>query len=205
MPLPSPLAGQTVAVAASSPPPLASPDLYRMTVDEYERIGGMLDDDRIELINGYLVKKMGKKPPHIWAMDCLLPAFTTLLPLDFFCRKEDPVRIPEFDEPEPDISVVRGPREAYRGRIPEPKDLALLVEVAETTLERDRGPKLSAYAKVDIPVYWIVNLVDTQVEVYSNPAPDGYRTLQVLKPGQDVPVLIDGREVGQIAVADILP
>jgi len=187
------------------PAPWASPDLYRMTVDEYERMAGVLDDPRVELIDGYLVKKMGKKPPHIWAVEGLLPALTTLLPPGVFCRKEDPVRIPDFDEPEPDIAVVRGPREAYRGRIPEPKDLALLVEVAETTLERDRGPKLSAYAKGGIPVYWIVDLVDGQVELYSDPASERYRSVQIFKPGQEVSVVINGVEVGRIAVADILP
>ena len=197
----------TIAPSQLMPPPApwASPDLYRMSVDEYERMAGVLDDPRVELIDGYLVKKMGKKPPHIWAVESLLPALTTLLPPGCFCRKEDPVRIPDFDEPEPDIAVVRGPREAYRGRIPEPKDLALVVEVAETTLERDRGPKLSACAKGGIPEYWIVSLVDGQVEVYSDPASEGYRSVQIFKPDQEVPVVIDGVEVGRIAVAAILP
>ncbi len=195
----------TPSQLTAPPAPWALPDLYRMRVDEYERMAGVLDDPRVELIDGYLVKKMGKKPPHIWAVESLLPAVTTLLPPGCFCRKEDPVRIPDFDEPEPDIAVVRGPRESYRGRIPEPKDLALLVEVAETTLERDRGPKLSAYATGGIPVYWIVNLVDGQVELYSDPGPEGYRSVQIFKPGQEVPGVIDGVEVGRIAVALNLP
>jgi len=83
--------------------------------------------------------------------------------------------------------------------------VALLVEVSETTLARDQGKKLAAYAKAGIPVYWIVNLVENQVEVYSSPGPDGYQSRQDFKPGQDVPVVIEGVEVGRIAVADILP
>jgi len=195
----------TPSQLTSPPAPWASPDVYRMRVDEYERMAGVLDDPRVELIDGYLVKKMGKKPPHIWAVESLLPALTSLLPPGCFCRKEDPVRIPDFDEPEPDIAVVRGPREAYRGRIPESKDLALVVEAAETTIERDRGPKLSAYASGRIPVYWIVNLVDGQVELYSDPVSGGYRSVKIFKPGQEVPVVIDGVQVGAIAVAGILP
>jgi Uma2 family endonuclease len=185
--------------------PAAQP-VYRLTVDEYERISaaGVLDDERVELIDGYLVKKMGKNPPHVWSVDAILKALEAMLP-GWWCRKEDPVRIPNFDEPEPDVAVVRGSRDDYRGRIPGPKDIALLVEVSESTLERDRGVKRSAYARGRIPVYWIINLVDRQVEVYRSPGPRGYRSSRVFKPGQHVPVVIAGKEVGLIAVDDVLP
>jgi hypothetical protein len=89
--------------------------------------------------------------------------------------------------------------------LPESKDAVLLVEVSETTLDRDQGPKLLAYARSGIPIYWIVNLVDNQIEVYCQPTPDGYRSRHDFKPGQDVPVVIDGVEVGRIAVSAILP
>ncbi len=96
-------------------------------------------------------------------------------------------------------------KDDYRVRMPEPRDVALVIETSETTLDRDRGPKLSAYARSGIPVYWIVNLVDNHVEVYSDPSPTGYKTRQDFKPGQDVPVVIAGIEVGRIAVAALLP
>jgi Uma2 family endonuclease len=127
-----------------------------------------------------------------------------LLP-GWLCRKEDPVRIPDFDEPEPDVSVVRGTLDDYLDRAPRPKDVFLLVEVSDTTLDRDRGEKKAAYARARIPVYWVINLVDRQVEVYSDPARGRYRSTQVYQPGQDVPVVIAGSQVGQIAVKDILP
>ncbi len=73
------------------------------------------------------------------------------------------------------------------------------------SLARDQGPKWLAYAKGRIPVYWIVNLVDSQVEVYTDPGPDGYSTCQVFVPGQEIPVVIEGVVVGQIAATDILP
>jgi Putative restriction endonuclease len=96
---------------------LAAPEVYRLTVDEYERLAAaVLDDDRVELIDGY-----------------------------------------------------------------------------------------PAYARGRIPIYWIINLVDRQVEVYSNPRRGQYGSSQVFKPGQDVPIVIDGVEVGRIAVADLLP
>ena len=123
----------------------------------------------------------------------------------WWCRKEDPVRILGFDEPEPDVAVVRGTRDDYRVRIPEPKDITMVVEVAETTLDRDQGPKWDAYAHGRIPVYWIVDLVARRVEVYTDPSPAGYASCQFFVAGQDVPVVIDGVVVGRIVVSDILP
>ena len=101
--------------------------------------------------------------------------------------------------------MVRGTRDDYLERHPEPEDVALLVEVADSSLDRDQGQKLLAYAKGAYPVYWIVNLVDRQVEVYSDPTPDGYQSRVDFKPGQDFPVIIEGVEVGRIRVDDILP
>jgi len=181
--------------------------IYRLTVDEYERLAraGVLDDDRVELIDGYLVKKMPKKPPHIWVTGTIIDILVRLLPSGWSWRKEDPVRIPNYDEPEPDVAVVRGSRDDYRNRIPEPGDVALVVEVAETTLDRDQGGKWDAYAHGRIPVYWIVDLVHRQVEVHTDPGPGGYKACQVFASGQEIPVIIDGAEAGRIAVADILP
>jgi Uma2 family endonuclease len=190
-------------LSASLPPGL--PEFYRMTVDEYERLAGMLDDPRVELIDGYLVKKMGKKPPHIRVVGSVLDATAGVLPGGWSLRKEDPVRIPEFDGPEPDVAVVRGSRDDYRGRLPEPDDVALLVEAADRSLATDRGPKRAAYARARIPVYWVVNLNDRQIEVYSDPSADGYRSAEVFVPGQEVPVIIARIEVGRIKLTDILP
>ncbi len=189
----------TVAAA-----PWASPDLYRFTVDEYERMVGVLHDSRVELIDGYMVRKMGKNPPHIWTVDALVEALRFML-AGWWCRKEDPVRIPDFDEPEPDVAVVRGSRPDYVSRIPEPADIGLVIEVSETTIDRDRGKKLSAYARAGISVYWIVNLATRRVEVYTQPCASGYQCQQEFDVSQNVPVVIDAVEAGQIAVVDILP
>ena len=123
--------------------------LYRMGVDEYERLAdaGCLKDRRVELINGWLVRKMTTKPPHVVAVDATREAVAVVLPPGWWLRDEKPVRIPEFDEPEPDISVVRGSRQDYRTRHPGPGEIEFLVEVADTSLSWDRGPKLMAFAR----------------------------------------------------------
>jgi Uma2 family endonuclease len=196
------------AAAPSSPPSahlLAS--LYRMTVNQYERLveAGVLDDPKVELIDGFLVKKMAKKPPHVIATGRLVRTLGGLLPQGWHLRKEEPVRIPDFDEPEPDVAIAAGVLEDFAARHPGPGDLALLAEVAETPLDRDQDEKLVAYARAGIPVYWIVNLVDRQIEVYTDPHVGRYADRRVYRSEAAVPVVIAGVEVGQISVDEILP
>ena len=205
-----PLSMQSAAVPnfPSDAPIQTLGDLYRLTVDEYERLADadVLNDREVELISGYLVRKMTTKPPHAWTLDATRQLVQLLLPDDWYLREEKPVRIPDFDEPEPDLAIVMGTRDRYRERHPGPDDVGLLVEVADSSLAHDRGPKLAAFARSRIPIYWIINLVDRQVEVFSDPRPDGlYSDCQIYRPGDQVPVVIARSEVGRIAVADILP
>jgi Uma2 family endonuclease len=83
--------------------------------------------------------------------------------------------------------------------------VSLLVEVSGATLRQDRGKKRTAYARSGVPVYWIVNLVDRQVEVYSRPGKTGYKLRKNYFPGQQVPVTIGGQKLPPIAVDDLLP
>ncbi len=181
--------------------------LYRMTVEQYERLveTGVLGDQPVELISGLLVRKMGKKPPHVISCEAIREELLPLLPRGWRLTIEAPIRIPEFDEPEPDLAIIRGTREEYEERHPGPADVGLLIEVADTTLDRDRGEKESAYARGEVPAYWIVNLVDHQLEVCTEPSPTGYRDRRILRPGEQVSLHLDGNEVGRIAVSAMLP
>jgi Uma2 family endonuclease len=196
------------------PPALPLPKpahVYRLTVDQYDRMvaqGVLGEDDPVELLGGILVRKIPKKPGHVIATDELRKRLERMLPAGWHLRKEDPVRIPDYDEPEPDLAIVRGQGRTYAKRHPGPADIALLVEVAETTLAKDRGEKLAAYSRASIPVYWIVNLTRRAgiVKVYTRPTRTrGYRTCVYYKAGQEIPVTIEAREVGRIAVSDLLP
>jgi Uma2 family endonuclease len=195
--------------AVSSPSPRRTPPLHRITVDEYERIiasGSLEDPSRVELIDGYMVDKMEKNAEHSYSTKETFKALDRRLPTGWTWRQEQPVRIPEFDEPEPDIAIVRGSDADYRRRHPTADDVGLLVEVSEATLRQDRGEKRTAYARAGIAVYWIVNLVNRQIEVYTRPTKEGrYRSRKDYKPGQQVPVVIAGQQLPPIAVDDILP
>lgn len=204
---PTQSASSTTVAGASGLPPSPS-ELYRFTVDQYERMGelGILtEDDRVELIDGYVVIKMGKKPPHVWTVDSVEELLRALLGTAWRVRRESPARIPDLNEPEPDVLVARGTRTTYRTRHPEPADIVLIVEVSDTTYDRDRGKEWEANANGGIPTYWIVNLAQRRIEVYTDPSPAGYGARRDYHPGDVVPVIIDGQMLGQIAVDDILP
>jgi Uma2 family endonuclease len=151
------------------------------------------------------VDKIAKNPERSYSASAVHEILSGRLPSGWTARKEEPVRIPAYNEPEPDVSVVRGINADYKHRIPEPADVALLVEVSDSSRHQDRGPTLSAYAGGGIPVYWIVSLVDRQVEVDTDPGPNGYQSRVDYKPGQHVPLAIDGQALQAIAVDDILP
>jgi Uma2 family endonuclease len=198
----------TLASTPTTPAPFASSAVHRITVDEYERIiaaGALKDPGRVELIDGYMVDKMGKNAEHGYATKQALKALERRLPAGCTWRKEEPVRIPAYDEPEPDVAIVRGSDADFEHRIPTAADVLLLVEVSGSTLNQHRGRKCTAYARGGIPVYWIVNLVNRQVEVYSRAGNTGYKLRKDYRPGQQVPVTIAGRKLPSIAVDDLLP
>ena len=185
--------------------PQIPPQLYRMTVDEYDRIGELLDDPRVELIDGLLMKKKPKTPEHGSTTKGVLKALENRLAHDWMSDQYRTVRIPVYDEPEPDVTIIRGSNDDYKHRHPTAAEVTLLGEVSESSLALDRGKKLEVYARSGIPVYWIVNLVDRQVEVYTSPGPAGYQSRQDYQTGDLIPVVIDGQQLAPIAVDDILP
>ncbi len=181
--------------------------VYRLSVEQYEKMvvsGVFTKHDRLHLINGMLVSKMTKKPPHVIGCEKGRDALMRNVPAGWRVTVEAPVRIPEYNEPEPDLAVARGSVDDYEDRHPEPPDLALIVEVADSSLHEDRDLAL-VYGPAGVPTYWIVNLVDRQVEAYTDPGPHGYRSSVFLKSGQFVPLVIDGTEAGRILVDDMLP
>jgi Uma2 family endonuclease len=171
--------------------------LYRTSVDEYEALvesGGLKSRNHFHLINGYLEAKTTQNPPHPVADELCGAELARVVPPDrYHVAGAKPVRLPARDsEPEPDRCVVRGAIRDYENHHPGPSEIALIVEVADTSLADDRTLATEVYGPARIPVHWIVNLVARQVEVYSNPAPTGYVSTEIFPEGQSMPVLIDG-------------
>jgi Uma2 family endonuclease len=185
--------------------------LRRFTVDEYHQMidAGILDEtDRVELLEGYVVLKMPRNPPHDGTIQIVRRRLTVALPSGWDIRIQSAITLPD-SEPEPDLAVVRGDERSYLSRHPGAADVGLAVEVADTSLQRDRDDKGRIYAQVGIPTYWIINLVAHQVEVYTQPSgPTGapsYAQRQDFALGSSVALVLDGAVVASIPVADLLP
>jgi hypothetical protein len=194
------------------PPAIHSPHqrLHRFTVEQYERLGasGILKPgDRVELLEGWIVEKKTQNPPHAVTLDNTADALRPVLPTGWRTREQKPIKTWK-SMPEPEVAVVRGPNKRYARRHPVPADIALVVEVSDSTLDEDRGPKQLVYARARLPIYWIVNLVQSQVEVYTDPKGGldaHYRQRQDYALDELVPVVINGGKVGFVRVRDLLP
>ncbi|MBI3637735.1 MAG: Uma2 family endonuclease [Candidatus Rokubacteria bacterium] len=146
--------------------------LRRWKRAEYDRLVdlGAFEGDRVELIDGYLVVGEPKGSRHATAVGLVADALRVRLTAGWSLRLQDPIALDERSEPEPDVAVVPGDRRDYvRGH---PERAALIVEIAESSLDFDRHHKGSLYARAGLADYWIVNLVDEQLEVYRAPVVD---------------------------------
>lgn len=185
--------------------------VWRVSVERYHemiRTGLLNVADRLELLDGFLVPKMTQNPPHRGVVFRVREALCQALPAGWYADAQVPITL-AGSEPEPDVLVVRGGSDQYLDRHPGPREVALVVEVADTTLVQDRVFKKGIYARASIPLYWIVNLMDRCVEVYSDPSgptdsPD-YRTHREYGPSDELPLVLEGREICRIPAARCLP
>ena len=179
-------------------------DRWLWTADSYEAAaaaGIFGPEPRLELLDGEVYHVAAMRPPHAVTIGKLLDLFSAGLDRDrWIVRSQLPVRLDDRTEPEPDLWIAQGPADRYEEHHPGPADLALVVEVADTTLAFDRHRKIPRYAEAGIPEAWLISLPERTVHHYAEPRPDGYRALTTFDVGAVVEVL--GVE---IAVADILP
>jgi Uma2 family endonuclease len=169
--------------------------------------GVLTQDDRVELLEGWVTPKMTHNPPHGSAIMRVEEALRPLLAKDWTLRTQLPITTSD-SEPEPDVAVVRGAGSDYSRRHPHAADLGLVVEIADSSLPRDRE-KIRIYARAGVPVYWIVNLIDERVEVYGSPSgpcdQPSYRQSAAYARGERVAVSCEGLAPGELNVNDLLP
>ncbi len=201
----------TAPIAKPVPTFKADAAFRTISGDEYDhlvRTGVLTKQDKVELLEGYMVLKMPTNPPHDNATNVLTELLVRLVPNGWVVRGQATAKL-SVSRPEPDVAVARGDRRTYFTRHPGPADFGLVVEVSDSSLDRDQLDKTRIYARDRIPVYWVVNLVDRRVEVYTNPNGPGdnprYHTLDVYGPGKLVPVVLDGVTVGTIPVDELMP
>lgn len=187
--------------------------LHRFTVEQYHKMiaAGILSaDDHVELLEGVVFAMNPILAPHTYSLERTRKALERLAPLGWIVRPQQPVTL-AASEPEPDVAVARGTDEDYVERHPLADEIALVIEVGDTTLRRDREFKQAIYASAGLPEYWIINLPERQVEVYTAPAAATetvaahYRTQMIYPPEARVPCRLGGVLLGEIAVHEILP
>lgn len=166
------------------------PKPYRFSVEEFLKLSntGFFDQqNRLQLVHGEIIEVGVMGPNHVNALtrlDRRLQRFQS----EVLVSQQCPLVLPE-SVPFPDIALLKLPEDQYAGRLPTPGDVLLIIEVSETSLAYDRKVKLALYAQAGIQEYWIVNLVDNQLEVYRDPKGADYLTRNTYQPGASVQAL----------------
>lgn len=166
----------------------------RFTVAEYhqlQELGFFGEDEAVELIEGWLVRKMTKGARHEYVLNYLDTLIAQQLPRTWLRRCQQALSLPD-SELEPDIAIVAGPLQRYAMRHPQGSEAVLVIEVADVTLRRDQGAKLRSYARGGIAEYWVIDVSARCAYVYTQPQPDGrYLQQRVINAGQSLSLTID--------------
>ncbi len=188
-----------------------SPRLFRITLQKYHEMGraGILSPkDRCELIHGVLVEKPVVNPPHASTVRKLARVLIAWCQDVAIVGIQQPISLPPDNEPEPEVAIFSGTEGDYDDRHPGPRDVLLVVVVSDSSLPEDRTTKLKLYASYKLPVYWIVNIPERRIEVYTDPKggkSPTYRTRTDYGPDDSVPVALAGKALGSIPVRELLP
>jgi Uma2 family endonuclease len=187
------------------------PSLAQFSVARYQRmieVGIIKPEDKVELLEHYVVCKIARNPLHDGTIQIVYEVIRPSLPPGWLVRVGQTIVLAD-SQPEPDFAIVRGNARSYLTRHPTPADVALLIEVADSSLLRDQRDKTRIYARGSIPCYWIVNLGDRRVEVYTQPSGPTtvpvYGAFQLFQPGDAVPLVLAGAPAATVAAADLLP
>jgi len=202
------------SAVAAPPVPVVSQtpalSFHRFTVDQYHAMidaGILKDGERCELLEGWIIDKMTINPPHATCIALAQTYLLSKLPSDWTLRIQLPITL-ATGEPEPDLLIARGPVRRYGQSHPTPKEIGLLIEVADSSLDIDREFKSLVYARAEIQIYWIINLIDSRVEVFTDPIggkSPAYRKHRNYSATQAVPFVLDGKEIARIPVRELLP
>jgi Uma2 family endonuclease len=171
------------------PPPVDTRGRYVFTVRDFHQLvesGHFTRADRIELINGELTIMPPIGPEHSYHTTRITNTLPLALPAGVLLRMNEPITIPEHSEPQPDAAVVKVKPDGYRKAHPGPKDVLLIIEVADSSAEFAMQIKSKLYAKAGIPEYWDLNAKESALHVFTGPSAKGYKSIEVLDAGDTV-------------------
>lgn len=152
-----------------------------LTVEEYHRIGelGILQGQSLELINGEILEMSPVGSDHASIVEKLKDLLTIKLYQQAIVRVQNPIHLSRYSEPEPDLAIVQYRDDYYRKAHPTPSDTVAVIEVADTSLAYDLEVKLPLYAQHEIKEFWLINISQQQLEVYTHPADGTYKMRQI--------------------------
>ncbi len=163
---------------------------WKFTLEQFEQLSntGIISDQHVELLNGELYLKGLQSPAHAYAIQTLPQRLAEALGDRVCIRAQLPLVLlaPPPDFVEPDVALLKLPPETYKERNATSDDALLVIEVSDSTLERDQGAKLEAYARNNVQEYWILNLNADELEVHRDPKGTKYRSIITLEKGQTV-------------------
>jgi len=178
----------------------------QFNVDEYRRMGEVgvfKPDERIELIYGGIYEMSPKGKKHVVSTSRAVKCFIKRFGDQVIVRVQDPIKLGEHSEPEPDITLLAPDEQEYLERDPAPQEILYVLEVADTTLAKDRKVKAQLYAEAGLVQYGILNVNARELEDYRDPDADGYRTKQTYRADESF-TLVAFPEV-RITVSELLP
>lgn len=164
---------------------------HLFTLDEWHRmieVGVLRKDQRVELLDGEIYEMAPIYPPHASVVDRLARLFITRLGTRAIVRVQGSVPARPRSEPQPDVAVLRERNDFYRTAHPEADEVHLIIEVADTSLDRDHA-KLRLYASAGMREVWIVDIQGEQVEMYRNPRDSRYADARVVTRGDSLACL----------------
>ncbi|HXF38215.1 MAG TPA: Uma2 family endonuclease [Blastocatellia bacterium] len=162
---------------------------HYFNVDEYYRMAevGLLSPDvRVELIEGEIVEMSPIGSTHAGTVDRSSAFLNRKLGNTVIVRVQNPIRLDDFSEPQPDLALLKPRKDFYSKSHPSPEDVLVVIEVADTSVDYDRNVKLPLYARAGIPEAWLMVLAKDVIEVYSQPRNGKYQKVQRLKRGKNL-------------------
>jgi Uma2 family endonuclease len=191
-------------------PELAEPRLRKWTREEYHQFAemGLFQDQRVELVDGEIIQMAPQKEPHAASISLAQAALISAFGAGYWVRPQMPLFFDDLSEPEPDLAVIKGNPRDYAAS-DNPRSALLVVEVSVATLRYDRTRKANLYAAAGIEDYWILNVVDRQLEVHRDRLADAshkfgwrYQKINIVRAGDLIIPL--ARPDAKLAVNDLL-
>ncbi|BAY25819.1 hypothetical protein NIES2100_56270 [Calothrix sp. NIES-2100] len=163
----------------------------KFTVEQYHKMiesGILTADDRVELIRGEIIEMSPIGTKHAACVKCLNKLLSTKLRDRVLIAIQDPVELDNNSQPQPDVALLKPRDDFYATAHPQPQDIFLLIEVADSTIEYDREQKIPLYAQANIIEVWLVDINEQIIEVYQQPTPAGYQIVQKFTSGQNLSI-----------------